>query len=117
MLLKTPFLEAALAETADRKTYDDEDRLAMNVAIREAFERMDAEHAAQLANSNLRIDTEGVREFFCAILLIATSCWLHILTEPGHAYGMARRFVGRFASVLLPAWHSPVAPTADTRAR
>jgi hypothetical protein len=64
LLLRTPFFENALAEITDPKAYDEQDRAAMKLAIEEAFERMDAEHAAQLSNVSPKIDPGTLRQLF-----------------------------------------------------
>src|ERR1700730_9424060 len=60
LLVRTPLFEDALTEIRGPK-YRDEDQAAMNSAIREAFERMDAEHVAQLPSQ--KIDDRAIREF------------------------------------------------------
>ena len=62
LLLRTPFFENALAEITDARAYDDQDRTAMELAVGEAFERMDAEHAAQLSSSSPKIDGGSLRQ-------------------------------------------------------
>ena len=62
LLLRTPFFENALAEITDAKAYDEQDRTVMELAVGEAFERMDAEHAAQLSSSSPKIDGGSLRQ-------------------------------------------------------
>ena len=56
--------EDALAQTTDTRTYNDQDRSALQVAIQEAFQRMDAEHVAALSSATPKIDTGVIKEFF-----------------------------------------------------
>ncbi|MBV9861087.1 MAG: hypothetical protein JO267_02950 [Alphaproteobacteria bacterium] len=65
LLIRTPMFEDALAAITDIRTYDDEDRSAMQVAIQQVFQRMDEEHAAVLGGSTPKIDSGiGIKEFF-----------------------------------------------------
>jgi hypothetical protein len=64
LLIRTPMFEDAISIITDPKTYNDDDRTAMNSAVREAFRRMDDEHIARLASGNPLIDTGGIRELF-----------------------------------------------------
>jgi hypothetical protein len=57
--------EDALAQITDAKTFDDQDRAVMQLAVQETFQRMDDEHAATLSGSPVRIDSSGgIMEFF-----------------------------------------------------
>lgn len=63
-LLQTPSFEDALSHVEfDSNKFDDFDRAAMRQALREAFERMDAEHASRLSGSRPSIDTGGMKDF------------------------------------------------------
>jgi hypothetical protein len=65
LLLRTPMFEDALEEITDPKIFDDQDRSVMYLAIKEVFQRMDAEHAATLSSSVPKIDSGGgIMEFF-----------------------------------------------------
>jgi hypothetical protein len=56
--------EDAVAQITDTQTYNDQDRSAVQVAIQEAFQRMDDEHVAALSSATPKIDTSGIKEFF-----------------------------------------------------
>jgi hypothetical protein len=64
LLLRMPLFEDVLEEATNPRVYNDEDRAVINLAIEEAFQRMDSEHAAYLSRERPDIDSMGVREFF-----------------------------------------------------
>ncbi len=63
-LLQTPSFESALSEIAvDTRKFLDADRAAIWQALREAFKRMDTEHAGRLSSGSPRIDAQGIKNF------------------------------------------------------
>ena len=72
LLVRTPLFEDALTEIRGPK-YHDEDQAAMSSAIREAFERMDAEHVAQLPRKRLTTAPSGS---FWGVFILSIIAWV-----------------------------------------
>ncbi len=119
LLLRTPMFEDALGEITDPRTFDDQDRTVMDLAIKQVFQRMDSEHAATLSSPVPKIDSGGLIGDFFARFYSPTNRIGYIFSLNQDA--LTERLAALWASSVplavpgiqnLPSAFSPPPPTA-----